>query len=1404
MLLRRSLSLLTLLALLGSGPLVTAQEVRIGRAAGPSSPLEVIRTEDLKRRTLLLAAEGKRLEAARLAEQVAQRTPRLTSEWVRAIWLYHDAGAYPEMLRVARAYQAAFPGLANGRHELRAAEVLAGESRLDWNLYRSRIRETPPGPDAQPVAIDSAEGQVSLAYLLWREAVQPQRALAVLEKLVRTHPDQPEARLLLVDLYRLLGREDDAHRQRAEYVRLDPESPRAAVFGVWRLKALGQKEEAIRTLQAVRERYPSSTSLLKEIADTYDALERPDLVEATWGDALRQDLKSGGAGFFARLELATSYFTERRQWERLAGLLEALLADRPKDPFLTVTLAQTYAVSERPEKIPPLARNALPGFFEAELRALGVFAALATGDVKTARELLPQNPRPELIPVVAWLDPQKRPSADDYFQGQAARFMVAPQGLLPQPVAARRVFLPQEALRVLEDLAAERMPEIGPLQVQRALRLKDQGQLDRAAASMEQLSRDRPDWWPPLLFLFYYHLMGNRPEQAQHFQARLDRVKPADVPVYGLPQSTLQGRPFAGAREERFPQPERSLRAAQALMLEGKLEEARAALPPPDFRLERDVRRTLGAIYLAQEKVDEAQREWASAGLFPPFRPKPFPYAAPFDIPGFVPDPPAPKGDGTRLSHYPLAYVATYAASLFMRETENPVLGERLWELLLRQALAFDQEYVPALSGLGHALRIFPGQLSPPLSPAAQEARKKEARELLERVIEKDPANLAAYWALERYEEAARRNPESVLAWRRLLNLNRIAPDLQLEARRNVRRLVPDDVENRGSLVRLLASRDQADEALREARALAEVRLPAVTAEERKQYAYQDRSLRRPDPVALGRTLAGALLWRRGDWAGVRSEWAPVLAGGGREAEFGGVSLSSLAALASLATGDMAAAKRELAVAVRVDSADPLPRLLLAWLAKREGKAPEAEFQLAAAGSREVDPPSEYGLRLTYEPVLAAIAARYPDCFPASYLLAMGRTRQGGEGYAGQSAVAAGRRKLEELAAQFPNWSGPVEALQRGTWDSDEGRGEVLLRQRREQVVLGGAPRAVPVGAKADMPPGALLRAARHPGDYADALAIRAAGELLILAGRKCQVFEARTGALVNAFELPYHEAPAAVAGHTVVVPVRGGAAAFDALTGELRWTVDWAPTVREAPRVQGDLVVLAAEDGALLALDTGTGKALWQSGPPMVPTLNMAFEGERMFLVDRQGRTRALDVKTGKELWSAPFPGAAQGGALRVEKGQTLAFGGRLFLGAALPDEQTRNTAALDVQTGKRLWTQGHAGDGLPALWVRVGDRLAFVNTHFRQYELLDPASGKVIKSQPRDEKNPRTSTWVGAFGNRLIWLDPRGEWEAVEPETGRVAWKKLRPAPEHWTLALASEAWLFISGSRIRWHAR
>jgi len=250
---------------------------------------------------------------------------------------------------------------------------------------------------------------------------------------------------------------------------------------------------------------------------------------------------------------------------------------------------------------------------------------------------------------------------------------------------------------------------------------------------------------------------------------------------------------------------------------------------------------------------------------------------------------------------------------------------------------------------------------------------------------------------------------------------------------------------------------------------------------------------------------------------------------------------------------------------------------------------------------------------------------------------------------------------------------------------------------------------------------------------------------------------------------------------------------------------------VTGAPLVEGDTVYVVGRDGGAFAIDAGNGRLRWTSlGVPstsgMVSGSAPAIAGDLVIFPQASGELTAARRDTGERIWVAGLAGQRVGRAFAQGvgdlTGDPVVVGKVIYAGTA-----AGRTAALDAQTGTRLWT---AGEGAMNPALVVGGSVFVVNDENRLVR-LDAGSGEVIWAVDMaywsNDKPARRKGIVAQFGpvlasGRLVVAGSDGQLRLFDPTNGALVGGAEIPGGAASSVALAGGV-LYVMGSNGQLHA-
>ncbi|MEO1089806.1 MAG: PQQ-binding-like beta-propeller repeat protein [Pseudomonadota bacterium] len=252
----------------------------------------------------------------------------------------------------------------------------------------------------------------------------------------------------------------------------------------------------------------------------------------------------------------------------------------------------------------------------------------------------------------------------------------------------------------------------------------------------------------------------------------------------------------------------------------------------------------------------------------------------------------------------------------------------------------------------------------------------------------------------------------------------------------------------------------------------------------------------------------------------------------------------------------------------------------------------------------------------------------------------------------------------------------------------------------------------------------------------------------------------------------------AASGGGVFVATAAGEVAAIDGQSGEVIWSTDVGAPIRAAPTLVGRIVLVITADNQTFALDAVSGSQLWvhQGFAEAAAILGGASPATTDGLVVvpySSGEVYGLILETGEPIWldavQRPQRTVAVGQIADIRASPVIDPSGRVIVAG-----HGGEIAALDLQTGRRLWDQRLATAETP--WV--AGEVVFVVTTEREVVALDMTTGGIRWAtqlqrfrRPEDPESGRLY-WTAPIlaGSRLLVAGSRGELAILSPGTGAV----------------------------------
>lgn len=231
---------------------------------------------------------------------------------------------------------------------------------------------------------------------------------------------------------------------------------------------------------------------------------------------------------------------------------------------------------------------------------------------------------------------------------------------------------------------------------------------------------------------------------------------------------------------------------------------------------------------------------------------------------------------------------------------------------------------------------------------------------------------------------------------------------------------------------------------------------------------------------------------------------------------------------------------------------------------------------------------------------------------------------------------------------------------------------------------------------------------------------------------------------------------------------------ALDPADGSVIWSVETAIPMHSAPTVANGRVFAVTDDNVLLALDAATGERLWSFQGIAEPARMMtspapAVEGDIVVAPFGSGELVALNAASGQPLWQDTLTRAS--GLAPIATLNDVAGSPVIYEGVVYAMSHSGVLAAIDLDTGERVWTLPAGGANMP--WL-AGESL-FIMTAEAQLGSVDRMTGQVrwLKQLPSFENEERRRgkiSWVGPVlaGGRLAVVSSEGDGMLFDPFTG------------------------------------
>ena len=238
-----------------------------------------------------------------------------------------------------------------------------------------------------------------------------------------------------------------------------------------------------------------------------------------------------------------------------------------------------------------------------------------------------------------------------------------------------------------------------------------------------------------------------------------------------------------------------------------------------------------------------------------------------------------------------------------------------------------------------------------------------------------------------------------------------------------------------------------------------------------------------------------------------------------------------------------------------------------------------------------------------------------------------------------------------------------------------------------------------------------------------------------------------------------------------------GGLRAFDAASGEPRWSVAADGQVAGAPADMDGVVVFATEAGSVVAVDATTGATRWtaRAGAPVYSSL--AIDDGLVVVGTNAGSIVAFALADGAVRWSTDVGDVGRVGTPAIDDGRVF---GSTGLDSAGPP--SHHVVALDAGSGRILWRYA-SPIGAAVYTPAVSGARAFVTSEDGSVVALDVATGSVAWTA---NVGGAVEVVPAMAGTAIYAASNAGSAFAIDAATGRELWRvPIRGVPYGPTVA-------------------
>lgn len=245
--------------------------------------------------------------------------------------------------------------------------------------------------------------------------------------------------------------------------------------------------------------------------------------------------------------------------------------------------------------------------------------------------------------------------------------------------------------------------------------------------------------------------------------------------------------------------------------------------------------------------------------------------------------------------------------------------------------------------------------------------------------------------------------------------------------------------------------------------------------------------------------------------------------------------------------------------------------------------------------------------------------------------------------------------------------------------------------------------------------------------------------------------------------------------------------------TMQVAWSWSMTSGAMEATPIVHDGVLFIQNYGDNVeALNAETGDLLWRYEHPAPPAgmrgfkKTMAIHGERLFLATSDHALVALDIRTGKVVWEQPVAGEG------MFTGGPMYAGGVLMVGTTACVTSRCFISGHDPETGRELWrfyTVAASSEPGGDTWNGLPDDARFGGSVWTSGS-YDPRSGIAYwgtgQPYPWNGVARGTNDTREGQSNELLYTD---NTLALDPRTGRLLWHYSHLPNDNWDMDYAFE---------------